>query len=264
MKIAISGKGGVGKTLLSAFLARAFAADGWDVIAIDADPDANLATALGFPDADKIVPVSHLKALIEERAGVKGGYFKLNPRVDDLPETHSVKHNGIRLMVMGEVKRGGGGCYCPENAVLSSLTAHILLGRKDVVILDMAAGIEHLSRGTARAVDLLIIVVEPGRASIDTARRVQTLGTDLGITSLAVVGNKISSHAEEEFIRSQTAGLPLLGFVPFDRGLADMQMRGLAITGSAVIESAARDIYQRLIAGPTSNTEERGTSYCGS
>ncbi|TFG68166.1 MAG: carbon monoxide dehydrogenase, partial [Anaerolineales bacterium] len=150
MKIAISGKGGVGKTLLSAFLARAFAVDGWEVIAIDADPDANLAATLGFPDSEKIVPISNLKELIDERTQTKpsqgGRYFKLNPKVDDLLETYSIKHNGIRLMMMGEMKRGGGGCYCPENTLLSSLMAHLLLARQEVVVMDMSAGIEHLSR----------------------------------------------------------------------------------------------------------------------
>ena len=252
MKIAVSGKGGVGKTLLSAFLARAFAADGWDVIAIDADPDANLAATLGFPDADKIVPVSHLKSLINERTEAKAGpgglYFKLNPRVDDLPSAYSVKHDGIRLMVMGEMKKGGGGCYCPENALLSSLMAHLLLGCQEVVILDMAAGIEHLSRGTARAVDRLIIVVEPGRASLDTAQRVKRLATDLGIKELAVVGNKVGTAAEEEFIRRNTTGLEFLGFIPFDPGLAGLQIQGIPVTNSGVIETAVGEIYRRLIA----------------
>jgi CO dehydrogenase maturation factor len=252
MKIAVSGKGGVGKTLLSAFLARAFAAGGWDVIAIDADPDTNLAATLGFPDADKIVPVSHLKTLIDERTEAKSGaggtYFKLNPRVDDLPETYSVRHDGIRLMVMGEMKKGGAGCYCPENALLSSLIAHLLLGRQDVVILDMAAGIEHLSRGTARAVDKLIIVVEPGRASLDTAQRVRRLATDLGIKELAVVGNKVRTETEKEFIRRETIGQENLGFIPYDPDLVELQMRGIPVTNSVVIESAVDDIYRRLLA----------------
>ncbi len=252
MKIAVSGKGGVGKTLLSAFLARAFAADGWDVIAIDADPDANLAASLGFPDAEKIVPVSHLKALIDERTEAKAGpgglYFKLNPRVDDLPSSYSVKHDGIRLMVMGEMKKGGGGCYCPENALLSSLMAHLLLGCQEIVILDMAAGIEHLSRGTARAVDHLIIVVEPGRASLDTAQRVRRLATDLGISKIGVVGNKVRTEAEEEFILHHTADLEFLGFIPFDPDLAGMQIRGLPVINSSVIETVVGKIYQRLLA----------------
>jgi CO dehydrogenase maturation factor len=253
MKIAISGKGGVGKTLLSAFLARAFAGHGYDVIAIDADPDANLGATLGFPDADKIIPISHLKELIRERTGAKestgGLYFTLNPKVDDLPDEHSVRHEGIRLMVMGEVKKGGSGCYCPENALLSSLMSHLLLGRDEVVILDMAAGIEHLSRGTAQAVDRLIIVVEPGRASLETAQRVRRLAGDIGIKELAVVGNKVHSVDEEAYIRKGTEGLELLGFIPYDAGLVDAQMQGLPVVLSPTIKASVDAIYAKLNAG---------------
>ena len=234
MKIAISGKGGVGKTLLSAFLIRKSVADGWDVIAIDADPDANLATALGFSETNKIVPISHMKSLVEERAGIKGGYFRLNPKVDDLPDNYSIKQDGIRLMVMGEIKRGGSGCYCPENALLSSLMSHLLLGRRDMVIMDMAAGIEHLSRGTAQAVDWLIIVVEPGRASLDTALRVRQLATDLGIKQIAAVGNKIQNEEQKAYIVREINDLNLLGFIPYDPDLVDFQIKGIPITASSM------------------------------
>jgi CO dehydrogenase maturation factor len=250
MKIAVSGKGGVGKTLLSAFLARAFAAGGYKVIAIDADPDANLGATLGFPDAGRIVPISHLKDLVRQRTGAQesagGLYFTLNPKVDDLPDDYSVSHDGIRLMVMGEVKKGGSGCYCPENALLSSLMSHLLLGRDDVVIMDMAAGIEHLSRGTAQAVDRLIIVVEPGQASMETALRVKKLAGDLGIKKLAVVGNKVHGVDEEAYIRKGTEGLEILGVIPYDKGLVEAQMQGLPVIRSQVIKSAVDAIYTRL------------------
>jgi CO dehydrogenase maturation factor len=252
MKIAISGKGGVGKTLLSAFLAQAFALDGYGVIAIDADPDANLGASLGFPDADKIVPISHLKELIRERTGAKesagGAYFKLNPRVDDLPDEYSIKHNGIRLLVMGEVKRGGSGCYCPENVLLGALMSHLLLRRDEIVILDMAAGIEHLSRGTAKAVDRLIIVVEPGQASLETAHRVKKLANDIGIKELAIVGNKIRNADEEAYISKGTKDLDMLGVIPYDTGLVDAQMRGLPVIQNQAIKSAVDAIYAKLIA----------------
>jgi len=153
MKIAIGGKGGVGKTLLAALLSKTFVESGYSVIAIDADPDGNLAATLGFPHPEKIIPISEMSALIEERTGAPpgkaGGYFKLNPRVDDLPENYSQEYSGIKLMVMGRLKRGGSGCYCPENALLQALVTHLLLGRDEVVILDMEAGIEHLGRATA-------------------------------------------------------------------------------------------------------------------
>jgi len=185
MKIAISGKGGVGKTLIASLLCRVFAREGYDVIAVDADPDANLAASLGLPDADKITPISEMTELIEERTGTKSGdggpFFKLNPKVSDIPEKYAVKNDGISLMVMGRMKPGGVGCYCAENSFLQALMTHLLLSRNEVVIMDMAAGIEHLSRGTARMVDILLIVVEPGRQSIETAYRISRLANDLRI-----------------------------------------------------------------------------------
>lgn len=129
MKIAISGKGGVGKTLIAAYLSRIFAEGGYSVIDIDADPDANLAASLGFPESDKIVPVSEMKELIEERTGAKDDeaapFFEMNPIVSDIPGKYALKKDGISLMVMGRVKRGGMGCYCPENAFLQALMTHL-------------------------------------------------------------------------------------------------------------------------------------------
>ena len=252
MKIAISGKGGVGKTLLVSALARAFASSGHSVIAIDADPDANLATTLSFPNAEKIVPISEMKALIEERTGTQSSvaspFFKLNPRVDDLPEKYSLKHEGIKLMVMGRLKRGGSGCYCPENALLSALLSHLLIARDDMVILDMAAGIEHLSRGTARSVDRLIIVVEPGRSSLETAFRIAKLARDIDLENISVVANKIHSESEKKYIKAKLTGFELLGFIPYDPALveADLGNRSL-LDSSPGITQAVSQIYQKLI-----------------
>ncbi len=251
MKIAISGKGGVGKTLLSSLLARTFAEHGYSVIAIDADPDANLATTLGFPDADKVIPVSEMKELIAERTeteqGKSGLYFKINPRVDDIPEKYSIKHDGIRLLVMGPVKKGGTGCYCPENAFLAALLSHLLIARSEVVILDMAAGIEHLGRGTAKAVDKLIIVVEPGRVSIETAYRIEKLAKDIGIVNLVVVGNKIHNQEEIEFIKSSLKGFDILGFIPYDPALVQAEISNLPLLeASQSIASAVKEIYNHL------------------
>jgi CO dehydrogenase maturation factor len=252
MKIAISGKGGVGKTLLAAFLSQIFAESGYSVIAIDADPDANLASTLGFPDPEKITPISELEDLIEERVGVRpgtsGSLFKLNPRVDDLPEDYSVKKDGIRLMVMGRIKRGGTGCYCPEGALLQALLSHLLLQRDEVVILDMEAGIEHLSRGTTKAVDKLIIVVEPGRRSIETAQTITNLSQDLGLRSIAAVGNKIRQESDKEFIRSNLPGLEILGFIPYDPAIneADLANR-LLFSASPPTVKAVRSIYDKLM-----------------
>jgi CO dehydrogenase maturation factor len=252
MKLAVSGKGGVGKTLLSAMLARAMSDAGYSVTAIDADPDANLALTLGFPDAGKIVPISEMKELIEERTGTQAGstspYFKINPRVDDIPDKYSIKHGNIRLLAMGRPKAGGAGCYCPENAVLTALMAHLLLARDEMVVMDMAAGIEHLSRGTARAVDKLIIVVEPGRASIETAGRISALAKDLGISSIAVVGNKLHNPAEREFIASSLPGYDILGFIPYDPSLTLSELENSPrLDSSPRITLAVQEILQKVL-----------------
>ncbi|MBN1367691.1 MAG: AAA family ATPase [Dehalococcoidales bacterium] len=253
MKIAISGKGGVGKTLLAAYLSSMFARDGYSVLAIDADPDANLAATLGFPNPESIVPISDMKDLVEERTGTGGGkptpYFKLNPKVDDIPEKYAVKYNGLRLMRMGRVKQGGSGCYCGENTLVRSLLAHLLLASNEVIILDTAAGIEHLSRGTAKAVDKLIIVVEPGRRSIETAREISKLAQDIGITNIAIAGNKVRSEAEKEYITSHLTGYEFLGFIPFDQAIVDADLGSSSVLdASPKVAGEVKHIYQTLLA----------------
>ena len=252
MKIAISGKGGVGTTMLAALLSKTFADAGYSVLAIDADPDANLAATLGFPEAEKILPISEMKELIEERTGVQPGksapFFKLNPKVDDIPEKYSWEHNGIKLMIMGRMKRGGSGCYCPENALLQALVTHLLLARNEVVILDMEAGIEHLGRATAKAVDKLIVVVEPWRRAVETAYRVNQLAQDISLHNVVVVGNKIRSQSEKEFLTSSLPGFEFLGFIPYDQALveADLANRPL-LDASQQITSEVENIYHTLV-----------------
>ena len=253
MKIAISGKGGVGKTLLAAFLSKIFASSGYSVIAIDADPDANLAATLGYPNPEKITPISELNDLIEERVGVRpgtpGSFFKLNPRVDDLPEKYSLKMDGIRIMSMGRIKRGGTGCYCPEGALLQALVTHLLLQRDEVVILDMEAGIEHLSRGTARAVDKLIIVVEPGRRSLETAETIKKLSQDLALTNIAVVGNKIRNKDDEQFIKSNLPDVEIIGFIYYDAAINDADLANDSLfSASQTTTEAVKKIYEILLA----------------
>ena len=253
MKIAISGKGGVGKTLLASLLCKTFAEDGYSVIAIDADPDSNLAATLGFPRPETITPISEMSSLIEERTGARPGqsapFFKLNPKVDDIPENYSAKLDGIRLMVMGRVKRGGSGCYCPENALLATLISHLLLARREVVIMDMAAGIEHLGRATAKAVDKLIVVVEPGRRSIETAKTIKNLAQDIGVQNIAVVGNKIRSEADKKFIVGSLPGFDFLGFIPYDQAIVDADLANLPVLESSRhVITEARNIYHALLA----------------
>ena len=252
MKIAISGKGGVGKTLLASFLSKTFAGSGYSVIAIDADPDSNLAATLGFPHPERITPISEMSALIEERTGVRPGqaapFFKLNPKVDDIPENYSVKHSGIKLMIMGRIKKGGSGCYCPENALLGTLITHLLVARNEVVILDMEAGIEHLGRATAKAVDKLIVVVEPGRRSLETAHKIEKLARDIGLPNIAVVGNKIQSQSEKEFLISALPHFEFLGFISYDQAIVDADLANLPIfDASPQVASEVKNIYHQLV-----------------
>jgi CO dehydrogenase maturation factor len=233
MKIAVTGKGGVGKTTISAALCYAFAEKGYKVVAIDADPDANLASALGFPENVNITPISELKDLIEERTGAKpgtsGGFFKLNPKVDDLPEKLWVEYNGVRLMLMGTVKKGGSGCVCPESVLLKSLLQHLVLFRKEVVIMDMEAGIEHLGRATARAVDHFIVVVEPGMRSIETALKIKELANDIGIKSICGIANKIRRESDREFFRKKVNGIQMLGYIPYDEEVIEADLSRLSV-----------------------------------
>lgn len=239
MKLAITGKGGVGKTTVASLLARLYAAEGKTVLAIDANPDANLALALGLPpeQARRITPISEMEDLIEERTGARPGsgapFFKLNPRVDDIPERFSAKIDGIRLLIMGTVKKGGGGCMCPESALLRSLMNHLLLRETDVVILDMDAGVEHIGRGTAGAVDAFIIVVEPGRRSIQTAEAIRDLARDLGIETCYVVGSKVTSDADRQFIIDSMPDFQVLGFISHSPGIIEADLKGLSVYDAA-------------------------------
>ena len=232
MKIAVSGKGGVGKTTLSAFLVRYYASQGKNVLAIDADPDANLGHALGVTNAGEITPISRMKELVAERTestpGAFGGFFKLNPKVDDLPEKIALSvGERIRLMVMGGVKKGGSGCVCPESVLLKNLVQHLILRRDEVVVLDMEAGIEHLGRGTSKAVNSLIVVVEPGQRSIETAMRIKELAHDIGLSNIALVGNKIRGERDRDFLQKKLPEFRFLGFIPFDDQIIEADLRGI-------------------------------------
>ncbi len=231
MKLAISGKGGVGKTTLAALLSRYLVAKGKEVIAVDADPDANLAAALGLAD-QPITPISEMKDLIEERTGSKGGYgsyFKINPEVSDLPDRFSVVDDGLRLMVMGGVPSGGSGCICPESAMLRALVTHLLFHRDQVVVLDMEAGIEHLGRATARAVSAMVVVVEPGMRSVQTALVVKRLASEIGIKDVSAVVNKVRDPNVVPRIESQLGDVPLAGAIPFSEEMANADLEGRGV-----------------------------------
>jgi CO dehydrogenase maturation factor len=251
MKIAISGKGGVGKTTFSSLLIRTLSQQGKHVLAIDADPDANLASAVGIADADRIIPIAEMKDLIFERTeaqpGTIGGFFKLNPKVDDLPDALSAKFENIKLMRLGGVKKGGAGCICPESTLLKALVTHIVLARDEIVVMDMEAGIEHLGRGTAQSVDKLVVVVEPGRRSIDTAGHIKKLAQEIGLKHLAVVGNKIRGEKDEAFLKKHLSDFEYIGSLSYDDALIEADLNGIApfdATSSAKTE--VEDIMAKL------------------
>lgn len=251
MKIAVSGKGGVGKTTFSALLIRTLNARGKRILAIDADPDANLAAAVGIPGADSITPIAEMKELIQERTGATpgtvGGFFRLNPEVDDLPETLSARLENIKLMRLGGIQKGGAGCICPESALLRALVTHIVLARDEVVVMDMEAGIEHLGRGTARAVDRLLVVVEPGRRSIDTAGHIRQLAGEIGLKNIGVIGNKIRNDRDEAFLREHLPEFEFLGALPYDERLIEADLDGASPfeTDSPAVRAVA-DLIERL------------------
>jgi len=252
MKVAVTGKGGVGKSTLSALMARVLRDAGRKVLLIDADPDMNAATILGVPPERSITPIVELKELIAERTGTEVGksapFFKMNPKVSDIPEKYCIDQDGIKLLVMGTILKGGGGCACPENAFLKSLLAHLVINRKEWVILDMEAGIEHLGRGTALGVGRMLIVAEPSRTSVETAFRIKKLAADVGMERLGVVGNKIQGPEEEDFLKERLQGFEILGFLPYTEAIRRINMSdidALSIDGEAL--EPVRGILRSLV-----------------
>lgn len=233
MKLAVTGKGGVGKTTISATLCHVYAEEGSRVLAVDADPDANLAAAFGLSPGDisGTKPIAELTGLIEERTGAKpgapGGMFRLNPRVDDIPEGYGYRFGNITLLITGRSKEAASGCYCPENVLLRRLLRHLVVERDEVVVLDMEAGIEHLTRGTAEAVDAFIVVVEPGQRSIQTAHAVGRMASELGVRKVFVAANKVRSEEDLEYIRQGVGDMELIGALWFDHSIMEADMKAL-------------------------------------
>lgn len=248
MKLAITGKGGVGKTTLTALLATSLLKTGRKVVAIDADPNLCLAACMGYPHPETIRPLVEIKELIEERTGVKpgtiGGMFQLNPFVEDIPDKYAVDIAGVRVLAAGAVKNGGAGCYCPENTLLRALVSHLLVESDVALVLDMEAGLEHLSRGTVRAVDALLVATEPSLRGIETARRIKKLAADIGLQKLYGVGTKIRSRADEDFLRDALPGWEFAGYIPYDDGIRKADMEGLSVMSGAGNETL--DAVQRL------------------
>ena len=224
MKIAVTGKGGVGKTTLAATLARMYAAEGNHVLAADVDPDANLGLALGFTDEEleEIIPITEMRELIKERTGADefNQMYRLNPKVDDIPDKYAKEKNGVKLLLLGTVDTAGRGCVCPEHVMLKRIISHLMLRSSDVVIMDMEAGLEHLGRGTADSMDRFIVVVEPGARSIQTYHQIKKLAGDLGIRKVSVVANKVQNEADEAFVEREIPAEDLLGMIHYSHEVA--------------------------------------------
>lgn len=258
MKIAITGKGGTGKTTIAAVLAHFFKKDGYEVLAVDADPDANLAEALGASkkELEGIIPISSQRRLIQDRTGAKpqqfGQLFKLNPTVKDIPDKFCVPIRGIKLLVMGSIESGGGGCACPENVLLKSLLSELILNRREVIIVDMEAGIEHLGRGTAQSIDTMLIVVEPSQRSIRTAESIFKLGKQIGIQSFNIIGNKIQGKEQALWIQKQFAQNLYMGSLSYSSliGQSDRDGRPLIDSLDSGVKKEFQTIYNKLGTGP--------------
>ncbi|MBC9786262.1 AAA family ATPase [Heliobacterium chlorum] len=252
LKIAISGKGGVGKTTLASLFCYILANQGNKVLAVDADPDANLGMALGFPTdlMEKSITIAQDRKLIKERTGAEPGtsgqWFSLNPTVEDIPEKYVIAHRGIKLLQMGAAPSGGAGCYCPESTLLKALLSHLVLDDRDALVVDMEAGLEHLGRGTARGVDAFIVVVEPGQRSFATARSVVHMAKDLGVKKVYAVANKVG-EVSPVVIQDALGDIPLLGLYPYttEAVQADLQGQPLFDTCPDMVRRA-EDILRRL------------------
>lgn len=225
MKIAVAGKGGSGKSTVAGALALLQARAGCRVLAVDADPDANLASVLGVPAEQQreIVPISERRALIEERTGAKvkqyGQMFKLNPEVSDIADGCALSHEGVALLVLGAIEAGGSGCACPESVLIRALVTDLILYKDEALVMDMEAGVEHLGRGTARGVDTMLVVVEPSRVSVECAERVFRMAADIGLTNILVVANKIATPEEEEWLRDALPGRGIIAVIPHSEAI---------------------------------------------
>lgn len=265
LKIAIGGKGGVGKTTVCAIWAQLFAKNGFDVLVIDADPNTTLASAFGVASEQCPEPLTRMKQLIAERTGTGkdavGTYFRLNPKVSDLPEKYSLKVNGLKLLVLGAITQGGAGCACPEGAFLKALLTHTILQRQELVLVDLAAGVEFLGRASVQGIDAFISVVEPGSRSIETANNINKMAKDLGIDCVGTIVNKITEPAQAEIIKSQLKDTTLLGTLGYSRSLQEADLRRTAVFGAdaEVTEQLkqAKNKLVELISGSSSKTKKQ-------
>ncbi len=239
MKIAISGKGGVGKTTIMALLAGELKKDGKDVLVIDADPSPHMAETLGVGNPEDIRPIAEMTKLLVERSGKTEGspMYNMNPQVNDILEDFMLEHDGMKLMVLGAIQTGDKGCACPENNVLRRMLTKLLLSKDQMVLLDMEAGVEHLGRGTIAGIDQLLIVVIPSKSSIRTALKVKKLAKDVNIPKISFVGNLVTDEEDKEFLRDGLPEAPIAYF-PDSKAIRKAERNEIAVT---TVENAAED-----------------------
>jgi CO dehydrogenase maturation factor len=251
MKLAVSGKGGVGKSTLAAALALLMARRGWKVLALDADPDANFAATLGISKEkrDQIIPISRQADLIEKRTGAKvkqyGQIFKLNPEVSDISDSHATNHEGVSLLVLGAVEQGGSGCACPENVLIRALVADLILFKNEALVMDMEAGIEHLGRATARGVDAMLVVVEPGLQSIECARRIEQLSHQIGLQNIQFIANKVNGKRDEEFIGKAFPERRLIGWIPYCDSIRQNDWNGRSVLNG--LNATMIEVFEQIL-----------------
>ncbi|MHA1907213.1 MAG: ATP-binding protein [Candidatus Thorarchaeota archaeon] len=261
MKIAVAGKGGVGKTTVAGTLARLLGRDGLKILAVDADPSYTLWSALGISSevADTIVPLTENAELVEERLAIEEvgptstGVFKLNPIVDDLAAKFAISGpDNVSLLVAGTVDLGGSGCMCPSATLLKSLMRHLVIGSDEAFIMDMDAGVENLGRGTTRGMDALVVVAEPGRRALDILGKIKTLAGDIGVGKVYAVGNKVATTEDEQMIRERVEkeGIILLGIVPLDENIRAADRKGMApidLDSNSPAMTAINEIKEQLV-----------------
>ncbi|NLA25989.1 MAG: carbon monoxide dehydrogenase [Firmicutes bacterium] len=252
MKIAVSGKGGAGKSTVAANLLYCLKIHSLSAFAIDADPDANLGLLLGLDPEELALlpPLSELQEVIAEKNAGGGAFVDLNPSVDDILEDYVLHDGTIRFLKMGGIKQGGSACYCKENAFLNAVLTSVLLDRPEAVVLDMSAGIEHLTRGTARGVELMLVVVEPTRAGVTTALAVERLASDLALPQVAFVGNKIRSEKDRDYLRTSLPQDRILAMLPFSEDVLErarlLDRRGFK---KEDLIPGVEEIYQKISGG---------------